>query len=127
MIGAGKMLRKKGKRFPERPRTGDSYAAAIADALRTELGGTHRATKTVMRWTGASERTVKNWLSSRCGPSGDHLIRLARESDTVLATVLALADRNHHMVGGDIRKIRDSLDQVVRLIDEAFPTPNDPT
>lgn len=126
MIGAGKMLRKKGKRFPGRASTSDGYAAAIADALRTELGGTHRATKTVMRWTGASERTVKNWLSARCGPSGDHLIRLARESDTILATVLALADRNHHRVGGDILRIRDSLEDVVRLIDEAFPTPNDP-
>jgi len=119
------MLRKKGKRLPERARSGDSYATAIADALRTELGGSHRATKTVMRWTGASERTVKNWLSARCGPSGDHLIRLARESDTVLATVLALADRNHHMVGADILRIRDSLHDVVRLIDDTLPAPRE--
>jgi hypothetical protein len=125
MIGAGKMLRKKGRRLPGRARTGDNYAAAIADALRTELGGSHRATKTVMRWTGASERTVKNWLSARCGPSGGHLICLARESDTVLATVLALADRNHHMVGGELRNIRDSLDEVVRLIDETYPARRD--
>ena len=35
------------------------YRQAIADALRRELGPTHQAIKTVMRWTGASERTAK--------------------------------------------------------------------
>lgn len=35
------------------------YRTAIAAALRDELGLTHRAVKTAMRWTGASERTVK--------------------------------------------------------------------
>src|SRR3954470_15343097 len=115
------MFPKTGKRFRARPASSDDYVGAIADALRTELGGSHRATKTLMRWTGASERTAKNWLSGRCGPSGDHLIRLARESDVVLATVLALAGRNHHMVGAEILKIRDSLERIVRLIDQALP------
>ena len=33
-----------------------AYRKAIADTLRRELGPTHQAIKTVMRWTGASER-----------------------------------------------------------------------
>ena len=55
-----------------------AYRKAIADTLRRELGPTHQAIKTVMRWTGASERTAKYWLSGERGPSGEHLIRLAQ-------------------------------------------------
>jgi hypothetical protein len=42
--------------------------AAIAYALRNQLGTTHQATKIVMGWTGAGERTVKNWLAGISGP-----------------------------------------------------------
>lgn len=70
-----------------------AYRTAIADALRRELGPTHQAIKTVMRWTGASERTAKYWLSGERGPSGEHLIRLAQHSDAVLITILIMAER----------------------------------
>ena len=70
-----------------------AYRKAIADALRRELGLTHQAIKTVMRWTGASERTAKYWLSGERGPSGEHLIRLAQHSDAVLITILIMAQR----------------------------------
>ena len=70
------------------------YRAAIASALRDELGLTHRAVKTAMRWTGASERAVKYWIAGERGPSGEHLIALARHSDIVFHMVLLLADRH---------------------------------
>lgn len=69
------------------------YRAAIAMALHAELGSTHRAIKSAMRWTGASERTVKYWFAGERGPSGEHLVSLARHSDAVLIVLLALADR----------------------------------
>ncbi len=69
------------------------YRGAIALALHTELGSTHRAIKTAMRWTGASERTVKYWFAGERGPSGEHLVFFARHSDAVLIVLLALADR----------------------------------
>ena len=69
------------------------YREAGAAALIQELGLTHRAVKTAMRWTGASERTVKYWLAGERGPSGEHLIALAGHSDAVLLAVLALAGR----------------------------------
>lgn len=47
-----------------------------------------------MRWTGASERTVKYWIAGERGPSGEHLIALARNSDIVFHMVLLLADRH---------------------------------
>ena len=62
------MFPKEGKVLPNRDGRGQAeihYATAIAAALREDLGGTHQATKTVMRWTGASERTVKNWFAAR--------------------------------------------------------------
>jgi hypothetical protein len=69
------------------------YREAIAAALVEDLGLTHRAVKTAMRWTGASERTVKYWLAAERGPSGDHLIALARHSDAVYLTILLMAGR----------------------------------
>jgi hypothetical protein len=69
------------------------YREAVAAALRAELGPTHQAIKTAMRWTGASERTVKYWLSGERGPSGEHLILLAQHSDAVLMTILTMAER----------------------------------
>ncbi len=111
------MFRKEGRKLPVTP--GEAgYAGAIADALRTELGQSHRATKTLMKWTGASDRTAKNWLSGCCGPSGGHLVRLARESDTVLAAVLALSGRHQHMLGADLLSIRDGLLTALSVVDQ---------
>lgn len=69
------------------------YRTAMATALHEELGNTHRAIKVAMLWTGASERTVKYWFAGERGPSGDHLVALARHSDVVLFVLLALAGR----------------------------------
>ncbi|MDX8401414.1 MAG: hypothetical protein R8K47_02150 [Mariprofundaceae bacterium] len=68
---------------------------SLDDVLRTREapGGTHRTIKMAMRWTGASERTVKYWFAGERGPSGDHLISLARHSGAVLCIILALAGR----------------------------------
>ena len=63
-------------------------ARLIAEALASELKGTRRAIKTVAKWTGASERTAKNWLSGRRGPSGQHLIALLGKSDALLERIL---------------------------------------
>jgi hypothetical protein len=113
------MFRKKGKKFPGTADAQDiAYATSIADALRTELGRSHRATKTLMRWTGASDRTAKNWLSGSYGPSGPHLIQLTRESDTVLATVLGMAGRNRHLIGADLLQIRVALSAATELVDK---------
>lgn len=71
----------------------DDYRRAIAMALHAELGSTHRAIKSAMRWTGASERTVKYWFQGERGPSGEHLVSLARHSEAVLIVLLVLADR----------------------------------
>jgi hypothetical protein len=88
------MFPKKGNDFPSRSsadRSPVAFARAISDALRAELGNTHRAIKIIMLWTGASEKTAKNWLEGRVGPRGHYLIRLIRESSNVLDLVVAAA------------------------------------
>lgn len=99
------------------------YRKAIVAALYGELGPTHRAIKTAMRWTGASERTVKYWLSGERGPSGEHLILLAQHSDAVLVTILTMAERlsdqRHRCAGCPDRLL------VLRNLGQEFPLPDE--
>ena len=89
------MFPKKGKGFPGTGGTRGEldYAASIATALRGELGDSHQAIKTVMRWTGATDRTAKNWVTGIRGPTGEHLISLARHSDAVFEVIIRAAGR----------------------------------
>lgn len=93
------------------------WAAAIAQALRAELGASHRAVKTAMHWTGASERTVKHWLAATHAPQGIHLVALARHSDEVLATFLTAAGRNELRIGMELEAIRARLLEAYRLLE----------
>jgi hypothetical protein len=116
------MLPKTGIVFPNGANQGH-YAAAVAYALQNELGGTHQAAKTVMRWTGAGERTVKSWLAGTSGPSGQYLVALIHHSDAVLEVLLLLAGRPQiaatkklvHMRG----LLAETLAQIDRLMDES--------
>ncbi len=115
------MLPKKGKKFPKRGGKGSialSYAGAVAAALRAELGDTHQATKTVMRWTGACERTAKNWLSGTRGPAGEHLIELLRNSDRVLEAILRLATRESSLRLLDFLEARARLREMLQKFDD---------
>lgn len=90
------MLPKRGRILPSHAaaaRSPTDFANAVARALQSELGDTHRAVKTIMRWTGASERAAKNWLEGSAGPRGHYLIRLIAESDLVFELVINAADR----------------------------------
>lgn len=95
----------------------DAYAAALAAALRSELGGMRAAAKTLMRWTGAGERTAKAWLAGISGPSGEHLMSLLRHSDAVFATVLWLSGRAARSGRDDLARARRHLLDAVAAID----------
>lgn len=98
---------------------GDRYAIVIAAALRQDVGGTHRAIKTVVRWTGASERTVKYWFAGTSGPRGEHLVALAHHSDAVHEAFSRLAGRGQAVVVGKVIDARDMLRQVIALLESA--------
>lgn len=94
------------------------YPMAIAYALQNQLGTTHQAVKIVMRWTGAGERTVKNWLAGVSGPSGQHLVDLIRHSDDVLEVLLILAERQQIVAAQKLVDVRNKLAETVGQIDE---------
>jgi hypothetical protein len=114
------MLPKRGKSFPgERSHATarEQLAIEISKALRRELGGTHRTVKTIMRWTKASERTIKNWLEGKHGPSGPHLIEVIRHSDAVYSLVLQLAGRDRSLAMVDVADLRARLAAVLAVLD----------
>ena len=74
-----------------------SFAGEIAAALRRSAGTGGEGIKIVASWTGANEKTVKNWFSGRYGPRGEHLAVLVQRSDEVLSTFLAMAGRQDLM------------------------------
>jgi hypothetical protein len=100
------------------PKKGKVFPSAIATGLRKQLGETHQAVKTVMKWTGANERTVKNWLAGANGPSGEHLIHLFRHSDEVFDAFLCLAGREHAVVAKKLVTTREALAGAIELIDK---------
>jgi len=117
---------KKGKFFPKEneyenigDQTNGCFAEEIASALKRSLGDSRAGAKTVAAWTGANEKTVRNWFSGTYGPSGVHLIALARHSDEVLTTFLSMAGRKDLMVAVKLataeQAIADLLDAVRQL------------
>jgi len=62
-----------------------------------------------MRWTGASDRTARNWMNGVVGPSGSHLICLARHSDAVLEAILDMSGRAELMLTADLHAVEVAL------------------
>jgi hypothetical protein len=119
------MTGKKGKQFPKKGKglhlpfdamASMPYEQLIADALRRELGGSHKAIKTLMRWTGASARTAKNWLAGSTGPTGVHLICLMGRSDLVFNQVLDAAHRRRTSSAEKIGAARILLAEALALM-----------
>lgn len=71
----------------------------ISLALRRASDDARVTTKTVVNWTGANERTVKNWFCGRYGPSGDHLMVLANHCDEVMEAIIRMTGRKTLLTG----------------------------
>jgi hypothetical protein len=120
----GKSFPKKGKSFPKRVGAGGSdfrlddhaFAMKIALALKSELKDRNSRAKLVASWTGANERTVKNWVLGRYAPCGRHLVILARHSDQVLNAVLAMADRQDLVLAGRVEDLRRKVSELAAII-----------
>jgi|TARA_R110000850_G_scaffold160806_3_gene285227 hypothetical protein len=114
------MLHKKGSSFHRDGKgrvSASEYRKAISTALSQELGGAGRAAKDTARWTGASERTAKNWISATYAPTGENLIELMRHSDTVLDVVLVLAGRDGDRMARRVSLARNELAEILRGLD----------
>ena len=80
-----------------------AFAMKIASALKSELKDRNSRAKLVAGWTGANERTVKNWILGRYAPCGRHLVILAQHSDQVLHAILSMADRQDLLLAPKVR------------------------
>ena len=112
------------------PKTGNSFpigrdmltdvefAQVIASALKVEFGSTRHGAKTIMKWTGVSQRTAKNWLSGINAPSGVHLVLLARESNAVLKALMLMAERPEMSLGARLLSLRRLLAETLAALDE---------
>jgi hypothetical protein len=93
-----------------------NFAAEISSALNDAFGKTPAHIKIVATWTGANERTVKNWFAGNYGPSGEHLITLIKHSDAVLGVVLSMADRRQLLISSKIDEIEKRLTELADFI-----------
>jgi hypothetical protein len=126
----GKSFPKKGKSFPKRYGDGGSdcnlddhaFAMKIALALKSELKDRNSRAKLVAGWTGASERTVKNWISGRYGPCGRHLVVLAQHSDQVLNAILSMADRQDLLLARTVGDLRRKVFELAALMGQPDPS-----
>jgi hypothetical protein len=112
-----------GKTFPKSSgiianSEGYNFTAVIAETLHEAFGGTARSVKTVMAYTGAGERTVKNWCEGRNGPNGGNLIELVRHSDEVLEAMLVMAGREDILAGMLLVGFRDKLVEMLEIMDQ---------
>lgn len=103
-----------GRILPPRVR----FADAIASALHRQYGDSHGGIKGVMRVTGVSERTAKNWFQAKNGPNGESLVRLCQHSDQVFETVLHLAGRDTQLRIKKLGEVRRAVRQMLQLLAE---------
>jgi hypothetical protein len=90
----------------------------IAAALNSELKDRNSRAKLVAGWTGANERTVKNWISGRYAPSGRHLVVLVQHSDQVLNAILAMADRQDLLLARNVGDLRRKVIELAAALGE---------
>ena len=112
-----------GKTFPRSSGTveksdGYDFTAVIAETLRETYGRSGRSIKTVMAYTGAGERAVKNWFGGKNGPNGENLVELVRHSDEVLEALLLMAGREDILAGKLLVDARDKLVEMLEIIDQ---------
>jgi hypothetical protein len=97
---------------------GNDFTAVIAETLRETYGRSGRSIKTVMAYTGAGERAVKNWFGGKNGPNGENLVKLVRHSDEVLEALLLMAGREDILAGKLLVDARDKLVEMLEIIDQ---------
>jgi hypothetical protein len=125
----GKSFPKKGKPFPKRNGDIDSkfnlddraFAGKIALALKSELRDRSSRAKLVAGWTGASERTVKNWIVGRYAPCGRHLVLLAQHSDQVLNVILSMAERRDLLLARRVGDLRQRVLELAAIVGQPDP------
>lgn len=116
---------KKGKVLPKTSQDDARFAVLVARVLRRSVGERSSAIKMVAGWTGAGERTVKNWFSGRNAPSGDHFLELVRNCPDMLDEFLAAAGQTERLSGVNIRRARLALVSALLNLDKVTESEED--
>lgn len=117
------MVSKKGTDVHSGTEIRSVYAQEIAKALLADFGTKTGAMKAVMKWTGASSRSVKYWLAGTRGPDGRHLMMLAQNSDTVFRCMLSMSKRNAYGFSLEMSAARSALVRAIAIVDALAPPP----
>lgn len=118
----GEELPKRGKELPSvgtRQQRAREYARVVAGALKEELAR-GASIKTIMAWTGAGERTVKGWLGSANGPSGEYLESLLRSSEVVYLHIMSRVGRMPAMNRQSLEALRNQIAGLAEAIETAL-------
>ena len=94
-----------------------TFSAMVSSVLKGTLGERPASIKTVARWTGAGERTVKNWFAGTCSPSGDHFRDIVRNCPEMLHAFLRATDRTDCIAMADMVEARRALQEALAILD----------
>lgn len=119
------MVPKTGTKVPKlaNPASREEFAQAIGAALRSELGSSRRATKSVMGWAGVSDRTARTWLQGAGCPDGFHLVALSANCPAVMILVLQFAGHRNVIVSVELRRVEAALASAMRAVQELLEGP----
>lgn len=112
------MVPKSGTRFPKLPfsLSDVEFAELIAEALQQELGGSRRASKTIMAWTGVTDHTARAWLNGRKSPSSVHLLGLAAKCPSVMTLLLRLTGHDRVGLGIELIELEAELERMLAIV-----------
>jgi len=112
------MVPKSGTRLPKQQisLSDIQFAELIGIALQDELGGSRRASKTIMTWTGVTDHTARDWLNGRKSPSSLHLLALAAQCRSVMSVVLRLTGYDRINVGIELQLIEAGLEEALKAV-----------
>jgi hypothetical protein len=118
----GEELPKKGGKLPAqrtRQKHAQEFTKAISDALKEELAR-GSSIKTIMSWTGAGERTVKEWLAGSNAPRAFQLESLFRSSEAVYQRIMLRTGRQPVVTRHKLEAVRGQLSGLAEALDAAL-------
>lgn len=93
------------------------FVVMVSSVLRGAMGSRPASIKQVARWTGASERTVKNWFAGTCAPRGHHFLGIVRHCPEMLETFLVCAGRGDRLASAHVDEARNQLRLALSVLD----------
>ena len=105
------------------PNSDGAFVSLVSAALRHDLGSSARASKSIMKWTGASERSARNWLLGDKAPNGRHLVMLARHSPSIWQLILTMAEKPTVAIADDVVLAETALRRAIAILTEMTSSP----